>query len=67
MHLMSRKAQAQTFGNLETKLVRTYQGQMDTLASEWRGGEQILWHIHVSNRGADAVVTKKFLNKGVRK
>jgi hypothetical protein len=58
MHLMSRKAQPQTFGNLETKLVRTYQGQMETLASVCLGGEQILWHIHVSNRGAEAVVTE---------
>ena len=33
--------QAQTFGNLAAKLLRTSQGQMDTLARMRRGGEQV--------------------------
>ena len=48
--------QAQTFGNLATKLLRTSQGQMDTLARMRRGGEQVVRHIHVDNRGGQAVI-----------
>lgn len=43
--------QAQTFGNLAAKLLRTSQGQMDTLARMRRGGEQVVRHVHVDNRG----------------
>lgn len=55
--------QAQTFGNLATKLLRTSQGQMDTLARMRRGGEQIVRHIHVDNRGGQAVIAEN-LNTG---
>lgn len=48
--------QAQTFGNLATKLLRTSQGRMDTLARMRRGGEQVVRHIHVDNRGGQAVI-----------
>ena len=48
--------QAQTFGNLAAKLLRTSQGQMDTLARMRRGGEQVVRHIHVDNRGGQAVI-----------
>ena len=50
--------QVQTFGNLATKLLRTSQGQMETLARMRRGGEQIVRHIHVDNRGGQAVIAE---------
>jgi len=48
----------QTFGNLATKLLRTSQGQMETLARMQRGGEQVVRHIHVDNRGGQAVIAE---------
>jgi hypothetical protein len=48
----------QTFGNLATKLLRTSQGQMETLARMRRGGEQVVRHIHVDNRGGQAVIAE---------
>jgi hypothetical protein len=48
--------QMQTFGNLATKLLRASQGQMDTLARMRRGGEQTIRHVHVDNRGGQAVI-----------
>jgi len=54
---------AQTFGNLATKLLRTSQGQMETLAKMKRGGEQVVRHIHVDNRGGQAVIAEN-LNTG---
>jgi hypothetical protein len=48
--------QAQTFGNLAAKLLRTSQGQMETLARMRRGGEQVVRHVHVDNRGGQAVI-----------
>ncbi len=48
--------QAQTFGNLAVKLLRASQGQMDTLARMRRGGEQTIRHVHVDNRGGQAVI-----------
>ena len=50
--------QAQTFGNLAAKLLRTSQGQMDTLSRMRRGGEQVVRHIHVDNRGGQAVIAE---------
>ncbi len=50
--------QIQTFGNLAAKLLRTSQGQMDTLARMRRGGEQVVRHIHVDNRGGQAVIAE---------
>lgn len=49
---------AQMFGNLATKLLRTSQGQMETLARMRRGGEQVVRHVHVDNRGGQAVIAK---------
>lgn len=48
----------QTFGNLATKLLRTSQGQMETLARMRRGGEQVVRHVHVDNRGGQAVIAE---------
>jgi hypothetical protein len=50
--------QAQTFGNLAAKLLRTSQGQMETLSRMRRGGEQVVRHIHVDNRGGQAVIAE---------
>ncbi len=55
---------AQTFGNLATKLLRTSQGQMETLARMRRGGEQVVRHIHVDNRGGQAVITENLHTGG---
>ncbi len=58
--------QVQTFGNLATKLLRTSQGQMETLARMRRGGEQIVRHIHVDNRGGQAVIAENVNTGGPR-
>jgi len=50
--------QVQTFGNLATKLLRASQGQMETLARMRRGGEQVVRHVHVDNRGGQAVLAE---------
>jgi hypothetical protein len=57
---------AQTFGNLATKLLRTSQGQMETLARMRRGGEQVVRHIHVDNRGGQAVIAENVHAGGQR-
>ena len=49
---------AQMFGNLATKLLRTSQGQMEALARMRRGGEQVVRHVHVDNRGGQAVIAE---------
>lgn len=54
---------AQTFGNLATKLLVTSQRQMETLARMRRGGEQVVKHIHVDNRGGQAVIAEN-VNQG---
>jgi hypothetical protein len=56
--------QMQTFGNLATKLLRTSQGQMETLARMRRGGEQVVRHIHVDNRGGQAVIAENVHTRG---
>jgi hypothetical protein len=47
---------AQMYGNLSAKLLRASQGQMETLARMRRGGEQVVRHIHVDNRGGQAII-----------
>jgi diadenosine tetraphosphate (Ap4A) HIT family hydrolase len=49
---------AQMYGNLATKLLRTSQGQMETLTRMRRGGEQVVRHVHVDNRGGQAVIAE---------
>ena len=56
----------QTFGNLATKLLRTAQGQMETLARLRRGGEQIVRHIHVDNLGGQAVIAENVNTGGAK-
>ena len=50
--------QAQTYGNLAAKLLRTSHAQMETLARLRRGGEQVVRHVHVDNRGGQAVLAE---------
>ncbi len=54
----------QTFGNLATKLLRTSQGQMEALARMRRGGEQVVRHVHVDNRGGQAVIAENVQTGG---
>jgi len=54
----------QSFGNLATKLLRASQGQMETLARMRRGGEQVVRHIHVDNRGGQTVIAENLTAGG---
>ena len=54
----------QTYGNLAAKLLRISQGQMETLSRMRRGGEQVVKHIHVDNRGGQAVIAESVHNGG---
>lgn len=56
--------QTQTFGNLASKLLRVSQGQMEALARMRRGGEQVVRHIHVDNRGGQAVIAENVQTGG---
>ena len=48
---------AHQFGNLTVKLMRTFTMQAEALAKLQRGGVQTVKHIHVDNRGGQAVIT----------
>lgn len=50
--------QLQTYGNLATKLQRTFTAQLEALSKLRRGGEQVVRHIHVDNRGGQAVIAE---------
>jgi len=50
--------QMQTFGNLANKLLRTFAMHAETLSRMQRGGEQVVRHIHVDNRGGQAVIAE---------
>ncbi len=56
--------QAQLFGNLAIKLLRTFTTQAEALAKLQRGGEQVVKHIHVDNRGGQAVIAETVTNGG---
>jgi hypothetical protein len=56
--------QVKMFGNLATKLLRTYQGQMETLARMQRGNEQVIKHVYVDNRGGQAVIAENVSTGG---
>lgn len=47
---------ANQFGNLSVKLMRTFTLQAEALAKLQRGGVQTVKHIHIDNRGGQAVV-----------
>jgi hypothetical protein len=61
---VSRMPWTQTFGSLATKLLRTYQGQMEALAKRRRSVEQVVWYIHVDNRDGEAVITDNVQIRG---
>lgn len=46
------------YGNLATKLQRTFTAQIDALGKHRRGGEQVVRHLHqyIDNRGGQAVI-----------
>jgi hypothetical protein len=45
-------------GGLSVKLLRTFTAQIEALTKLRRGGEQIVRHIHVDNRGGQAVIAE---------
>ena len=57
--------QVHLFGNLANKLLNTYTRQAETLAKLQRGGEQVIKHIHIDNRGGQAVVTDTVVSGGL--
>lgn len=56
--------QAQVFGNLSTKLLNAYTRQAEVLSKLQRGGEQVIKHVHIDNRGGQAVVTDQVVTRG---
>lgn len=54
----------QMYGNLANKLLNTYARQAETLAKIQRGGEQVVRHVHVDNRGGQAVITDQLVTGG---
>ena len=56
--------QAKLYGNLATKLLNAYTRQAETLAKLQRGGEQVIKHVHIDNRGGQAVVTDQLVTGG---
>lgn len=50
--------QAQQYTSMATKLSRTFTMQLEAMAKIRRGGEQIVRHIHVDNRGGQAVIAE---------
>lgn len=56
--------QVKMFGNLATKLLRAYQGQMETLTRMQRGNEQVIKHVYVDNRGGQAVIAENVTTGG---
>lgn len=57
--------QVQMYGNLATKLLNAYTRQAETLAKLQRGGEQVIKHVHIDNRGGQAVVADQFVTGGI--
>ena len=55
---------AQVYGSLATKLLNAYTRQAEVLAKLQRGGEQIIKHVHIDNRGGQAVVTDQLVTGG---
>lgn len=56
--------QAQMFGNLATKLLNTYTRQAEVLAKLQRGGEQVIKHMYIDNRGGQTVVAEQLVTGG---
>jgi len=58
--------QAQMFGTLANKLLNTFTRQAEVLAKLQRGGEQTIKHVHIDNRGGQAVVTDTVVARGAQ-
>lgn len=54
----------QLFGNLSTKLLGLYTRQAEVLAKLQREGTQTIKHVHIDNRGGQAVVAEQFIKGG---
>lgn len=63
--LSDRIDHAQLYGNMAAKLSRTFTAQIEALGKMRRGGEQIVRHIHVDNRGGQAIIAET-LTTGVQ-
>lgn len=55
---------AQVMGNLAAKLFNVWTRQAEVLAKLQRGGEQIVKHIHLDNRGGQAIVADQVVTGG---
>jgi hypothetical protein len=55
---------SQVYGNLAAKLLNAYTRQAEVLAKLQRGGEQIIKHVHIDNRGGQAVVADQLVTGG---
>lgn len=58
--------QAKVFGSISTKLLNAFTRQAEVLTKMQRGGEQVIKHIHIDNRGGQAVVTDQVVTGGHR-
>jgi hypothetical protein len=56
--------QSQVYGGLANKLLNTFARQAEVLAKLQRGGEQVVRHVHVDNRGGQAIVTDTVVTGG---
>lgn len=56
--------QGQLWGNLSAKLLNAFTRQAETLAKLQRGGEQVIKHVHIDNRGGQAVVAEQIVTGG---
>lgn len=56
--------QAKVWGNVSAKLLNGFTRQAEVLAKLQRGGEQVIKHIHIDNRGGQAVVTEQVITGG---
>lgn len=50
--------------NQANKLLRTFTAQAEALAKIQRGGEQVVKHVHVDNRGGQAIITETVTTGG---
>lgn len=57
--------QAQLWSNLSGKLLNAFTRQAETLAKLQRGGEQVIKHVHIDNRGGQAVLAEQVVTGGV--
>lgn len=53
------------YSNTSTKLMKVFARQAEVLAKLQRGGEQVIRHVHVDNRGGQAVFAEQVVTGGV--